>query len=245
MIKNTAILVTTCDRPAALDRSLKQIKELGAPVLVVDDSRTTGGRDSSRDVAGFYCVEYLRLPSNRGLACAINVGAHYWLADHDVEWLSYFQDDVDVDPDLLKVMATLQNQATTPILSGRDAKEHTSFATKIVKGVQVQMKKSSSGVHLHAHRMYWAGVLPIPTIALGAPKSVPGKERGMGSNADWWITRHSPKSAGATGGSIMCVPGLVRTFLVHAKDSSWGNEHKGGEDAPLSREAIRNWEAPL
>ena len=77
MMNDTAILVTTYNRPEALARSLPQIVALGVPVLVVDDGSGDADADEVACIAYDNGVEALFLPVNRGLAAAMNVGLSY------------------------------------------------------------------------------------------------------------------------------------------------------------------------
>lgn len=176
-------------------------------------------------------VDYLYLPGNRGLAAAMNIGLSYWLADKSVDWISYFQDDVDVHPKTLEILSRLHKRG--PIMTGHDAAAHASHGLGAFDGIQVKYKWTSAGVHIHASAEFWRGVLPIPTFALGAPKRNGKPGRGTGSNADWWIVRDSPKSSRALGKQILCVPNLVRTFFWKPEDSSWNNSLPTGEEPPL------------
>ncbi len=228
---NTAILVTTYNRAEALHRSLPQIAALGYPILVVDDGSCD--RDLWENVA--VCVQYnavhLHIPRNRGLACALNVGISYWLADGRVEWISYFQDDVDIHPKALEILSGLRNYS--PILTGHDAGEHAAHAAAAIDGTAVKYKWACRATHIHASAEFWKSVFPIPTRELGAPKRTVGVGRGLGSNADWWIVRDAPQSCQKTKRPILCVPGLVRSFLWEGKDSCWNNTQRAGEEPPL------------
>jgi glycosyltransferase involved in cell wall biosynthesis len=225
------VIVTTYNRPAALARSLPQIAALGAPVLVVDDGSDIENEFANRDICVASDCEYLLMPQNRGLAAAVNIALSYWLADKRVEWISYFQDDVDVHPDLFKEIEKAAREVVgVPLFSGHDSPDHPAFE----RGRGIMLKRTCAGVHLHARPEFWAGVMPIPTFELGAPKRMPGRVRGIGSNVDWWIVRDSPRSvANQPVKHIACLPGLVRTFFFKAQDSSWGNAPRCGEDAPL------------
>ncbi len=234
-----ASIITVCGRPEALKRSLPQVLSTEDPVLVVDDSRTDELAEACRQVvlaAGD--AFYLRLPRNRGLACALNIGLSYWLADADIKWISYFQEDVDLDPQVHRFLEAAARVGEYSLLTGRDAREHVTAKEFVSRGFRFKMKTATAGTHLFANRDYWLGVSPIPTRQLGAPMPLSGKARGLGSNVDWWICERSPKSVGAKGGLVACVPGLVRTFLTKKVDSCWDNEHLAGEDPPLSREAV-------
>lgn len=213
-----AILVTTCDRPAALERSLPQFARLGAPILVVDD----GSRESlarRNEAAAEGCgAAYLRLPSNRGVSAALTVGLEFLLADRALEWISCIQDDAEVRDDILSVLHGVEDREHRPILTGYDAVAHPALDEQQVAGIPTLLKHETAGVHLHAHRDYWRGVLPIPTEYIGAPK-----RRWEAPLEDSWITVGAPASAGRRGIPVVCVPGLVRTFLWHPGDSSWDN----------------------
>lgn len=225
-----ACLVTTYNRPDALARSLPQIVALGAPVLVVDDgsSRLSG---IEVDMAG---VDWLYMPSNRGLAAALNIGLSYWLADKSITHISYFQDDVDVRPETLKVLSL--HQGRHPLVTGHDAPEHKAHRQRLRDGLPLMLYKHSiRATHMHGSVGFWRSVMPIPTNELGTPKRN-GSGRGIGSDVDWWIVRDAPCSIQKTKQEILCVPGLVRSFLCHAADSCWNNESRGGEEPPLRAE---------
>lgn len=224
-----AILVTTYNRPPVLARSLPQITALKAPVLVVDDG--TAAWTDNESLCDRYGALYMRLPQNRGLAAAMNIGLSYWLADRTVEWISYIQDDVDVHPRLFELLEAAIRCRPAQLYTGHDSPYHR--AAQSMNGYR--LKKSCAGVHLHARPDFWNRMLPIPTFQLGAPKRIPGRPRGIGSNADWWIVRDSPHSTQKRGELIVCVPGLVRTFLYKAEDSSWGNALPLGEEPQLAR----------
>jgi len=217
-----AAVITTYNRPQSLARSLPQALALGIPVVVVDDASTPEHAKKNRQITEQYQVPLICIPENRGLPNAMNAGLEYWLADPDIDWISYFQDDVDINPDTLKVLAQIQDRRDRPLLAGRDALEHPNFGIGEIAGYRVLYKRSMPGQHLHAHRDYWRGVMPIPTPYLGAPKPDKGKP-GQGADEDWWITCWSPQSIVKQGGYVVCVPGLVRSFRTSAADSTWGN----------------------
>lgn len=236
-MNNTAVLVTHYNRPKALARSLPQIAALGWPVLVVDDgSSLEAVEDVDTICAKHTNVVALYLPENRGLAAALNAGIAYWLADRRVEWISYFQDDVDVLPTLPAALGAAQNAELWPLVTGHDAAEHRQTGTVRIGAMTAKLKASCRATHLHAHRAYWESVLPIPTRKLGAPCREPGQVRGTGSDVDWWITQTAPMSVTRRGRFVLCLPGLVRTFLWRAEDSCWDNTQRAGEDPPLTAE---------
>ena len=227
-----AVLVTTFNRPEALRRSLPQIADLGHDVLVVDDGSGSREAETNRAIAASVDAQYLFLPANRGLAAALNAGVSYLLADSRTQWISYFQDDVDVDPSLLRRLELLEDAEVRPLMTGYDADEHATEREDDIAGVHVKLKRLSPAVHLHAHANYWARVLPIPTQYLGAPR-----RRWEPSLEDYWIVKDAPESMWRRGLLIPCVPGLVRTFLWHGADSTWGNPNQ--PDPPLASASRR------
>ena len=227
--KTTAIVITTYNRGHVLYRAIQSVAALGLPVLVVDDGSRHDEAQFNQETCSMYQAKYLRLPENRGLACALNAGLSYWLADSGFEWISYLQDDVDVHPRLIEKMLEASQRYRCSLYTGHNSPYHPAAAS--MNGYF--LKKSCAGVHMHARAAFWKSVLPIPTFALGAPRRIEGRIKGIGSNADWWIVRDSPHSIKNRGEQICCVPNLVRTFLYKAEDSSWGNALPKGEEPPL------------
>jgi hypothetical protein len=213
-----AILVTTFNRPAALRRSLPQIAALGCSMLVVDDGSEARLAEENRAICDACDARYLLLPGNRGVAAALNIGVAYALAECRIAWLSYLQDDVDVDASLIDRLIDVEHRHERPLITGYDATEHATTREAEIAGVHVKLKATTAGVHLHAHQEYWFGVLPIPTAYLGAPR-----RRWGPPIEDAWIVHGAPASAGRRGLLVPCIPGLVRTFLWHEADSTWGN----------------------
>jgi hypothetical protein len=164
----------------------------------------------------------------------LNAGLAWWLADSEVAWISVFQDDVDVHPDCLAQIARLQDARLRPILSGRACPLHRCYGGETIEGVETLRYRSLPGIHLHAHRDYWRGVLPIPTPYLGAPKPHGGLP-GQGSDEDFWVTCWSPRSIVKRGGWVTCVPGLVRTFAPDEAPSTWGADPPHRPDPPLAQ----------
>jgi hypothetical protein len=216
----TAILVTTYNRPWALARSLPQILLLGAPVLVVNDGSDPCHKNEYQDVYHRnHCeaLEILELPTNRGLSAAMNIGLSYLLARPRVVWISYLQDDVDVDPDLLLHLQQVRHPSINPVLSGFLSKEHPTLFKNEHEGHILHYRFSNPGVHIDAHRSYWEQIIPIPSLSLAAPKP------GLPSNEDWWILSWSPYSVAKTGRYVVCLPDLVKTFATEVHQSTWGN----------------------
>lgn len=238
-------LVTTYNRPEALMRTLPGLVELDYPVLVVDDGSAESHRNAS--CAEAFGARYLRLPENRGLACAMNVGLEYWLADAAVRWVSYFQDDVEIIPTrAARILREHVDSVRFPLLTLHDAGEHPGEPTEYC-GRPAKLKQNCRATHLHAHRDYWRAVMPIPQ---NRPYPTPcpleklppdvqarhrqnGELRGEGSEVDHWITHRAPRSIVARGGRVLCVPGALRTFLWRKEDSCWDNQQRAGEDPPL------------
>ncbi|MBW4517543.1 MAG: glycosyltransferase [Timaviella obliquedivisa GSE-PSE-MK23-08B] len=198
-----AIVVTTYNNPDNLARSLPQIAALGAPVLIIDDGSSPEQAAQNQNIAEQYGVQLMRSPTHQRQPNAINLGISHWLADPTIAWISYFRDNVNVRADALTVLAQIQSPER-PILTGRDAPEHPTLQTDIIADHPILLKRSSSSIHFHAHRRYWASILPIPTPVLDLP--------GQGTDEDWWITAWSPYSIVKQGGNLVCVPGLVNTF---------------------------------
>jgi len=221
--RRTAAVVTTFRRPHCLARSLPQVVALGIPAVVVDDGSGGPAADENRRIAQSLGVPLVALPENRGLPSAVNVGVSYWLADRQVEWISCFQDDVDLHPELIGRLAAVQDARARPLLTGFDAAEHPAAGAATIGGVAVLLKQATSGQHLHAHRDFWRGVLPIPTPYLGAPKAHGGGRPGHGSDTDWWVTAWAPRSAAKRGLPVVCLPGLVTTHCPGRDESTWDN----------------------
>jgi glycosyltransferase involved in cell wall biosynthesis len=226
-----ACLVTTYNRPEALARSLPQIAALGAPVLVVDDGSKCDLAAANYSISSESEAAYLRLPENRGLAAAMNIGLSYWLADSRITAISYFQDDVDVHKDTLKAMPRLEPHGL--LVTGHDAAEHKPFGHDKIHGIRVKVKNAIRATHMHAPMDFWKLIIPIPTCELGAPKHNGDGRKGIGSNVDWWIVRDSPHSTGRQGRAIICAPGFVRSFYWKGENSCWNNTAKAGEEPPL------------
>ena len=227
----TAAIVTCYQRPAALTRSLPQIVALGWPVLVVDDG-SEGGK-AIEDITRGHKAEYLRLPQNRGLAAAMNCGLAYWLADPSVEWVSYFQDDVELRQDMRCVIERVQCIEAVPLLTCHDAAEHPTIRTTTINGVTCKVKSNCRATHLHARRAYWESVMPIRSLRLHAPHRVPGAPRGEGSRVDFWVVSEAPRARR----EVVCIPGYVRSFYWRAEHSAWDNTQRAGEDGPLRSDA--------
>lgn len=218
----TALLVTTHNRPGLLRQSLATICRLNAPVLVVDDGSRPEFQTAHAALAREFPIQWLHLPENRGLPAALNAGLAFWLADPDIAWISYFQDDTEVRADALELLARVQDPVERPLLTGRLDPLHRELGRARFDGVEAVWQRSCPGIHLHAHRDYWEGILPIPTPYLGAPKQ-DAPRPGRGADEDFWITCWAPRSAAKRGLAVCTVPGLVRTLARRPEDSTWAS----------------------
>ena len=211
-----AVVITTYNNSTALAKTLPAIAEMGMPTLLVDDGSAEPEAAINQQLAHQYQVALLKLPSHRQLPAALNAGLYYWLADRSIEWISYFQDNVQLQPDLFRQLLLVQDPERYPLLTGYDAPEHRGIE-QTIGNQTVQLKTSTSGVHLHAHRSYWQAVLPIPTLYQEQQL-----KPGQGSDVDWWITAWSPQSIVKRGGHVVCLPNLVAVFDSTPKQLATG-----------------------
>jgi glycosyltransferase involved in cell wall biosynthesis len=218
--------MTTFNRPAALARSLPQVANLGYRVIVVDDGSTGAAGRENAAICERYQARRLALPDNRGLAAAMNVGFAYVMADPAVEWISYFQDDVDVTPGVMDDLRAIADRHQRPLVTAYDSHQHPTERQEEVAGRSVKLKRSSPAVHLHGHVDYWKSVMPIPSEYVGAPR-----RRWEASLEDYWIVNHADAALTKRGLLIASLPDRVRTFLFHAGDSTWDNPNRA--DPPL------------
>lgn len=236
-------VITTYNRPRMLERTLPSIAGLGSAVLIVDDGSDAGIAGQNRGICEHVRstvhndVLYLYIPRNRGLVCSLTVGLTYWLVEHGIDYISYFQDDTEADPLTHDVLVDAHRAlgGGRMVLTGHDAREHKIVKRTKVDGIGAAMKEACRGTHLFATRKAWESVLPIPSVGVGYPKRI-RPDYGEGSNEDWWITRDAPNPL-----PVWCVPGLVRSFAWRACDSCWHNQQIAGEDMELSRAAIKGW----
>lgn len=227
----TAAVITTYNRPWCLEHSLSQIVKLRIPVVVVDGSSPIH-LQANQSITSRYQVPLLQLPSHRALSSAINLGVSYWLADPDTAWISCFRDNVAISPEIIQILAQVQDAKVRPLLTGLDDPEHPTERNEIVAGQTVLLKRALSGLHFHAHRDYWAGILPIPTPRLPKPDDLPAYPDGTDENG--WITAWSPHSIIKQGGYVVCIPGLVQSFDPAPKQ--WATSPEAPE-APKAPEA--------
>ncbi|WP_088890481.1 glycosyltransferase [Leptolyngbya ohadii] len=199
-----AAVLITHNRPDALERSLPQILALNIPVVVVDNGSEGDKAAQNQNIANRHQVELLKLPQYRP-AAALNAGISYWLNDPTIGWISCFQDGVEVKPETIALLQKVQDLKERPLLVGHDDPADGTVRSDNINGIPVKLKLSSSGVHFHAHRDYWASLLPIPT------PTPPGAEEETltATDENGWITTWSPQSIVKRGGYVVCVPGLV------------------------------------
>jgi glycosyltransferase involved in cell wall biosynthesis len=218
-----AALVTTFDRPALLEGCLKSLVGQFDRILIVDDGSQPGARDRNAAAASGAGVDYLDLGRNRGHACAFNIGIAMLLADLNVSWISKFDDDTELVAGGVHRLKAITHACGTAahrtLYSGYAAPEHPVHCEQMFLGEKVLICRSCSGQHMHAHRSFWEGVLPLPTTYAGAPKSTGGVFPGQGCETDWWCANWAPRSAVKRGGFVHVLPGLVRN---HGKGcSTW------------------------
>jgi len=218
----TVILITTYNRPYRLGISLETISQLRAPILVVNDGSSPEHDAAYAAIYKKFGVRVLNMPDNRGLSNVLNAGLSYWLADPNVEWICYLQDDVEVRTDLLAVLARVQDPKKYPLWTGRLNELYKVYGEKEINGQKVLLQRMCPGIHLHGHRHYWEKLLPIPTAYFQAPRRWPGAPL-RGADEDWWIALWSPHSVVKQGGYVAVLPGLVRTTTVFPAESTWGN----------------------
>ncbi len=219
-----AALVKTFNRTEFFERCLASIADAFDSTLVVDDGSSAPYRETNAAAARRAGAEYVLIERNRGAACAFNVGLAMLLADLDIEWISTFDDDIDLSAHaierLRRVTRALGPAGRINLYSGYESPYHRVHAEDVVGGERVLLCRSCSGQHMHAHRSYWEGVLPVPTVYAAAPKPKGGVYEGQGDDTDWWCSNWSPRSAVKRGGSVYVVPGLVTTF--GRGQSTWG-----------------------
>lgn len=233
-----AAIIATRDRPWCLERSLPQLLQLGIPVVVVDNASQADHAQKTQQIAARYKVPLIHLPVDRGWANVINTGISYWLADPTIAWISYFQDNVDVKVNALGILSHIQHPTERPLLTGRDDPEHSTFGTETIADHSVLLKRSVPGVHFHAHRRYWASIIPIPYLSPSRSDLTPKP----GIDEDWWITAWSPDSIVKQGGYVICVPGLVSTFdptEQASKASTPSTRKRSSSQEGLSLEGVR------
>jgi hypothetical protein len=221
----TVFVVTTYNRPRALERCLASLSQQQCPIVVVDDGSSEEDAASNRDIARAHGSRLVSYSENRGIAHAINSGVEYWLADPASVWISIFNDDIEVVNETLnrldKVVRGSPFIAADCVYTGYLDPKHPVREKIEIAGEAVTLAWSCPAKHMHAHRSYWQSVLPVPTAYPGAPKPAGGVFKGQGSDADWWIASWAPRAATKRGGHVVVIPGLVSSF--GRESSTWGN----------------------
>lgn len=221
-VETDAIVLTTYNRNWALSCSLPSAAAFGIPVLVVDDGSNQDELEKNRETCRLSGAQYLHMPENRGLPCALNAGLSYFLADPAIGWIGVMQDDVQLAPDTFKALTAVRHPRERPILTPYFAKEHIVHGHANIEGYDVVFQRSAPGLMLYAHRDYWRDIMPIPTPHLGAPKGLKSRP-GQGADEDWWITAWAPRSAPKRGLYVTCIPDLAKHLAEEPALSTWRN----------------------
>ena len=114
-----SIVISTYNRAAALPSTLDALRRQDLPatefeVLVIDDGSTDTTRPCCAPVSVPFAVRTYRLPSNRGVSAARNVG----LRNASGQYLIMMSDDLLVPEEFIRAhVATLR--ATSRLLGGR------------------------------------------------------------------------------------------------------------------------------
>jgi hypothetical protein len=219
-----AAMIKAFGRPSLLEPCLASIADQFDRLLVVDDGSNAGSRSKNQETASRFGAEYLSLRRNRGVACAYNVGLLILFSELEIEWISIFDDDVNLAAGgaarLRSVTQSLGPTAANNLYSGYASPKHRIERETLIGGERVSIYRSCSGQHMHAHRSYWEGIVPIPTAYPRAPKLAGGLFPGHGSDTDWWCSNWAPRSVMKRGGSVYVLPGLVTTR--GSGRSTWG-----------------------
>lgn len=222
--EKTVQVIGTYNRAWALRRTLASLRHCGAPIMVVDDGSAGLNRWRNRLAARRAGALYFPLPDNRGLANAVNVGLCHALSDPGTTWISVTNDDVEMAPAGLAVLAEVARAApggpAGTVVTGYSSPAHAHTGTGTLAGHAVAYARSHSGQHIFAHRHYWQAVMPIPTQYRGAPRAGGGLFDGHASDEDWWVGSWAPASAVKRGFDVVIVPGVVTTFGEGR--STWG-----------------------
>ncbi len=221
--KRTGILITTYNRPQFLERLLGQLKNRPEEIVVVNDGSDEKFKPHYEQIKrDFPQVTYMDNPKNIGLVFSMNAGFSYFLADPDVEWVHYFQDDVVIEEELFEKTMKVAHKEKFPVVTGIRREPHQIFKEGTINGIDVLMLRSAPAHHLLMHRQYLMDNMPVPNPYVGAPKPDRGRP-GQGSDEDWWLLSWSPKSVVKRGGYIVAVPGLVHTDMDPGL-STWATE---------------------
>ncbi len=209
--KRNGILITTYNRPDFLIKLLTQLKDRPEEILVVNDGSDEQYLNQYEQIKQKFPENiYIDNPKNTGLVFSLNTGFSYFLSDPDVEWIHYFQDDVEISKDFFEIIEKVADKEERPVITGFYKKPHKIFGTKNIKGIEVKLLRSAGAPHLFIHRLYLIENMPIPNPYVGAPKPDRGKP-GQGADEDWWLLSWSPKSIVKRGKYIISIPGLAKS----------------------------------
>jgi hypothetical protein len=212
--EKTAILITTYNRPEALIKLLKQLKNRTEEILIINDGSAEQFRHQYNQIKEqFPQFSYIDNPKNMGLVYSMNNGFSYFLSDPDIQWIHYIQDDVIIDDNAF-FEKTLQvaDKDKYPVITGIYREPHKIFNKISINEQDVYLLRSIPAQHFLVHRLYLSENMPIPNPYVGAPKPDKGKP-GQGSDEDWWLFSWSPKSILKRGGYIVCIPNLCSTDM--------------------------------
>jgi hypothetical protein len=216
-----AILITTYNRPHALIKILEQLKNREEEILVVNDGSSDNFALQYQQIKDkFPQVNFIDNPKNMGLVFSMNTGFSYFLADPEVEWIHYFQDDVEIiDKDFFEKTLRVADKKQYPVVTGIHREPHKIFDEVEIKGIKAYLLRSIPAQHFLVHRQYLMDNLPIPNPYVGAPKPDKGRP-GQGADEDWWLFSWSPHSIVKKGKYIASIPHLCTTDM-NPELSTW------------------------
>ncbi len=220
IVKRNGIFITTYNRPEFLIKLLDQLKGRSEEILIINDGSDEIYHHQYEQIKkSFPDNTYIDNPKNTGLVFSLNTGFSYFLSDPDIEWIHYFQDDVEITPHFFEIIEKVADKEERPIVTGFHKEPHKVFGSETINGVEVKLLRSASAQHFYMHRQYLMDNMPIPNPYVGAPKPDRGKP-GQGSDEDWWLLSWAPKSIVKRGKYIIAIPGLAKSDAV-GELSTW------------------------
>ncbi len=218
--KRNGILITTYNRPEFLIKLLTQLEGRPEEILIVNDGSDSQYYNQYQQIKEQFPKNiYIDNPKNMGLVFSMNTGFSYFLADPAIEWVHYFQDDVEIMPHFFETIEKVADPNDYPVITGFYKEPHKIFGTKTIQDVKVNLLRSASAQHFYVHRLYLMENLPIPNPYVGAPKPDKGKP-GQGSDEDWWLLSWAPKSIVKRGKYVISIPDLAKSDAV-GELSTW------------------------
>ncbi len=218
--KRNGILITTYNRPEFLIKLLRQLENRSEEILVVNDGSNEIYHHQYEQIKKrFPQNTYIDNPKNMGLVFSMNTGFSYFLSDPDIEWVHYFQDDVEITSQFFETIEKVADKNDYPVVTGFYKEPHKIFGSKLINGVEVKLLRSASAQHFYVHRLYLMDNMPIPNPYIGAPKPDKGKP-GQGSDEDWWLLSWAPKSIVKRGKYVISIPGLAKSDAI-GELSTW------------------------